>query len=206
MQREDLMELYVEQLKDMYSAEKQIVRALPKLIKAAENEDLSDALEQHLQITEQQVERLAEIFGKMGRSERGKKCKGMEGLLEEGSELFEGEFDGAVLDAGIIGAAQKVEHYEIAAYGTLKAFAETLGEAEAARLLDQTLMEEKEADEKLTQIAMGSINSEALDEGDGEGEMSEERDSAGDEEEDVSGTARGRGQRGGARKSSSRRH
>jgi hypothetical protein len=126
--------------------------------------------------------------------------------LEEGSELFEGEFDGAVLDAGIIGAAQKVEHYEIAAYGTLKAFAETLGEAEAARLLDQTLMEEKEADEKLTQIAMGSINSEALDEGDGEGEMSEERDSAGDEEEDVSGTARGRGQRGGARKSSSRRH
>jgi ferritin-like metal-binding protein YciE len=206
MQREDLMELYVEQLKDMYSAEKQIVRALPKLIKAAENEDLSDALEQHLQITEQQVERLAEIFGKLGRSERGKKCKGMEGLLEEGSELFEGEFDGAVLDAGIIGAAQKVEHYEIAAYGTLKAFAETLGEAEAARLLDQTLMEEKEADEKLTQIAMGSINSEALDEGDGEGEMSEERDSAGDEEEDVSGTARGRGQRGGARKSSSRRH
>ncbi len=161
MEQQGLRELYVDNLKDMYSAEKQILRALPKMIEGAANEDLANALEEHRAITEQQVTRLETIFGKLGSSARGKKCKGMEGLLEEGAELLEQEDESDVRDAGIIVAAQKVEHYEIAAYGSLRTFAELLGDDRAVQLLEESLEEEKDADEKLTALAQSCINLEA---------------------------------------------
>jgi ferritin-like metal-binding protein YciE len=161
MEIQTLRELYVDTLKDMYSAEKQIVRSLPKMIKAASSEDLSTALREHLEVTEQQVARLEQIFQGLGSSGRGKKCKGMQGLLEEGGELIEEGDPSPVLDAGMIIAAQKVEHYEIAAYGSLRTFAEMLGETDAVDLLDQSLVEEKEADETLTEIAERTVNPEA---------------------------------------------
>jgi ferritin-like metal-binding protein YciE len=158
MQLNGLQQLFVHELKDIYSAEHQILKALPKMIKAASNDDLSTALEEHRQITEEQVRRLETVLGEIGKSGNGQKCKGMEGLLEEGEDLLKEEGLPEVLDAGIIGAAQKVEHYEIAAYGTLVSFARRLGYEEAALLLEQSLAEEKEADQKLTEIAESSVN------------------------------------------------
>ena len=168
MPNEGLKELYVDELKDLYNAENQLVKALPKMAKAASSEELRVGFEEHLEQTKSHVQRLEQIFEMLDESPKGKKCKGMEGLIEEGSEIMEEDFEGALLDAALIGAAQRVEHYEIAAYGTVRAFAEELGESEHASLLAETLEEEKEADEKLTELAK-QINVEA-DEGSGQAE------------------------------------
>jgi ferritin-like metal-binding protein YciE len=156
-----LHDLFIHELKDIYSAEKQLVRALPKMAKAANSENLKAGFEEHLEVTRQQVERLEEIFASLDAGTRGPKCAAMEGLIEEGSSLMEEDADPNVLDAGLIAAAQKVEHYEIAAYGTLVTFANHLGLSEAANLLQQSLDEEKETDAKLTQLAESEINAEA---------------------------------------------
>ena len=159
-----LHELLVDQLKDLNSAENQIIKALPKMAKNASNPELRAAFEAHLEETRMQVERLDQIAEEMGiRNLKGKKCAGMEGLIEEGKEVMQ-EFDDDVLDAGMIGAAQKVEHYEIAAYGTARTHATLLGLKKVARLLQQTLDEEGRTDKKLTQLAENVVNVEALQE------------------------------------------
>jgi len=191
MELRSLQDVFTHELKDMYSAEKQILKALPEMVKAADNAELKTALEEHRRITETQVDRLEQILSEMEESTRSaKKCKGMEGILEEGKELLKDNGkkaeSGFTLDAALIGAAQKVEHYEIAAYGTLVAFAKQLGKDDAAQLLEETLGEEKEADEKLTEIA-SSINEESADE----------------EEEPMTGASRGQsGTRGRGAKAS----
>src|SRR3984957_17661284 len=159
MADEGLKELYIDELKDLYSAENQLVKALPKMAKAATSEDLRDGFEEHLEQTKGHVQRLENIFQQLGERPKGKKCKGREGLLEEGSDAIEGH-DGAVLDAALIGDPQRVEHYEIAGYGTVIAFAEELGESKHVSLLKETLEEEKETDKKLTGLA-GDINAQA---------------------------------------------
>jgi ferritin-like metal-binding protein YciE len=176
-----LRDLFEDQLKDILWAEKALTKAIPKMIKNASSEELVTALEEHLAVTEEQVSRLEEVFGILGKAPRGKKCEAMEGLIKEGEEIMQSTEKGVVRDAGIIAAAQKVEHYEIATYGTLCSFAKTLGENEAADLLEQTLMEEKEADETLTAVAESSVNVEAAEE-DEEGEEEEEEDTEEDEE------------------------
>src|SRR6185312_7158999 len=155
-----LRELYIDELKDLYSAETQLVKALPKLAKAASSEDLSESFEEHLEQTEGHVERLEKIFEWLDESPKGKKCVGMEGLVKEGSEVMDEDYEGPVMDAALIGAAQRVEHYEIAAYSTASEFATLLGEEEHASLLNKTLEEEKETDEKLTELAR-TINAQA---------------------------------------------
>jgi ferritin-like metal-binding protein YciE len=156
-----LRDLYVEELRDLYSAEHQIIKALPKMAKHASAEELRTAFENHLQQTKRQAERLEKVFASLDEKPKGKKCAGMEGLLEEGAEMMEEDFEDAVMDAALISAAQRVEHYEIAAYGTVCAYAEQLGESEQASLLRETLQEEKETDHKLTELS-SDINSEAL--------------------------------------------
>jgi len=156
-----LEDLYTDLLKDLYSAEKQLVKALPKLAKNAQSPDLQRAFQEHLKQTEGHVERIERIFSDLDGSPRGKKCVGMEGLVEEGNELLKEKTEPEVLDAGLIAAAQKVEHYEIASYGTARAWAERLGYNQAARLLQQTLDEESTANEKLTRIAESHVNMEA---------------------------------------------
>ncbi len=159
-----LSDLYVEELRDLYNAERQILKALPKIIKAASHDDLKEALESHRQQTEGHVTRLEQIFEYLGKNAKGKTCHGMEGVLSEGAELIEEGPEAEVLDAGIIAAAQRVEHYEIAAYGSVRTWAEQLGFNDHVELLEQTLDEEKEADQKLTQLATESINEEAAQE------------------------------------------
>ena len=149
----NLEELFVHELKDVLDAERQLVKALPKMAKAAESEELQAAIEEHLGITEEQVGRLETIFESMGKAARGKHCAGMEGLVKEGEQLIKEEDPSPAVDAALICAAQKVEHYEIAAYGCLVEYAKLLGMDEAVELLETTLAEEKEADEKLTSIA-----------------------------------------------------
>jgi ferritin-like metal-binding protein YciE len=161
MQMDSFDKLYVDQLRDIYNAEKQLTKALPKMVKAASNRELRSALEEHLEVTKRQVERLEEVFRGLGRPATGKTCKGMAGLIEEGQEILEEDYDADVLDAGIIAAAQKVEHYEIATYGTLRTFAETKGDTKSARILQEILEEEKEADRRLTELAESTINMEA---------------------------------------------
>ena len=156
-----LEDLYVDMLKDLYSAEKQLVKALPKMAKSAQSPDLQKAFQEHLGQTEQHVERIERIFSNLEGTPRGKKCVGMEGLIEEGAELLKEDVDPDVLDAGLIAAAQKVEHYEIASYGTARAWAEKMGHDDAARLLQETLDEESTANETLTQLAENHINMEA---------------------------------------------
>jgi ferritin-like metal-binding protein YciE len=160
MPNEGLKELYIDELKDLYNAENQLVKALPKMAKAASSEELRAGFEEHLEQTRGHVQRLEQIFEMLDENPKGKKCKGMEGLVEEGSEVMQEDFEDALMDAALIGAAQRVEHYEIAAYGTVRAFAEELGESEHVSLLEETLEEEKETDEKLTELAK-QINSEA---------------------------------------------
>ena len=160
MEMESLRELYIEELKDLYSAENQIIKALPKMVKAATSSELKKGFEQHLAQTRGQVERLEKIFKELDESPKGKKCKGMEGLLEEGKEWMEEDAEPEVMDAGLIAAAQHVEHYEIAGYGCVRTYAELLGFTNAAKLLQQTLDEEKQTDEKLTGLAQ-TINVEA---------------------------------------------
>ena len=156
-----LDDLYIDMLKDLYSAEKQLVKALPKMAKNAQSSDLQQAFQEHLKQTEGHVERIERIFSELGGSPRGKKCVGMEGIIEEGSELMKENVDPDVLDAGLIAAAQKAEHYEIASYGAARTWAERLGHNSAAQLLQQTLDEEGEANKKLTQIAVSHVNMEA---------------------------------------------
>ena len=155
-----LKELYVDELKDLYSAENQLVKALPKMAKAASSVELRQGFEKHLQQTRGHVQRLERIFQAMGESPKGKTCKGMQGLIEEGSEATKEDYEGSVMDAALIGAAQRVEHYEIAGYGTVRSMAETLGEDDQVSLLEQTLEEEKETDAKLTELAE-QINNQA---------------------------------------------
>src|SRR5688572_4920762 len=159
-----LEELLVDELKDLYSAENQIIKALPKMAKAASSPELKRAFERHLEETRRQVERLDQIGQSLDIKLTGKKCKGMEGLIEEGKETMEEDFDDNAMDAALIGAAQKVEHYEIAAYGTARTHAEMLGYTKAARLLQQTLDEEGRTDKKLSQLAESIVNVEALQE------------------------------------------
>ena len=161
MKLESLQDLLVHELKDLYSAENQLVKALPKMAKAAESEDLKAAFEEHLEVTKTQVERLETIFEELGVSPKGKKCKAMEGLIEEGSELISEDGEASVKDAALIAAAQKVEHYEIAGYGCARTFAQLLGMEKAAELLQETLDEEGETDKKLTELAETVINVEA---------------------------------------------
>ena len=151
--KNSLLGLYLDELRDIYSAEKQLTKALPKMAKAASSDKLREGFVEHLEQTKGQVERLEQIFDALGERSGGKKCVGMEGLIEEGSEVIEDDFEGSVKDAALIGAAQRVEHYEIAAYGTVIAFAELLGETEHVSLLQQTLEEEKQTDERLTELA-----------------------------------------------------
>jgi ferritin-like metal-binding protein YciE len=158
MALETLNDLLLEGMRDIYHAENQLVKALPNLARAATNPDLRQAIEDHLAQTEGHVKRLDQAFAKLGAPAKGKRCKGMEGLIEEGKEFLEEAGADDVLDAGIIGEAQKAEHYEISSYGCLITWAETLGENDVARLLEQNLDEEKSADEKLTQLAEEGVN------------------------------------------------
>lgn len=160
MRKDSLRQLYVDELRDLYNAETQLVKALPKMAKASSNAELRQGFEEHLRQTSEQVSRLEQIFDMLGEKPTGKKCLGMEGLVKEGAETMQEDYEDAVMDAAIIGAAQRVEHYEIAGYGTVRTFAELLGESEHVSLLEQTLEEEKQTDEKLTQLAE-NINSEA---------------------------------------------
>ena len=165
MALESLQDLYLEQLRDLYSAEKQIIEALPNMIEKTSHPELRRGFEMHLRQTEEQLRRLEQIGKRIGQDLSGHKCKGMEGLLEEGEELLEERADSDVLDAALIASAQRVEHYEMAGYGCARTYAAQLGLSNVARLLQQTLEEEAAADEKLTQIAMGEVNAEAAMEG-----------------------------------------
>jgi ferritin-like metal-binding protein YciE len=158
MKLDSLQDLLVEQLKDLYSAENQIVKALPKMAKAATSPELRDGFEEHLEQTRKHVQRLEQICKQLGVSPKGKKCRATEGLIEEGKELMGEDADPAVLDAGLIAAAQKVEHYEMASYGCARTWAEQLGLEDAAALLHETFEEEKATDEKLTKLAKQMIN------------------------------------------------
>jgi ferritin-like metal-binding protein YciE len=161
MALETLRDLFLNELRDMYHAEKQLVRALPRMAKAADSDELRQAIEKHLGETEEQVQRLERVFKSLGQPARGKRCQGMEGIVEEGKEILEEEGQEPVIDAAIISAAQKVEHYEIASYGCLITYADLLGEGEASRLLKQNLAEEEATDKALTQLAERSINQAA---------------------------------------------
>lgn len=161
MKMTGLKDLLVEQLKDLYSAENQLIKALPKMARAATNPELRSGFKEHLEQTRHQAARIEQICESLEVSPKGKKCAAMEGLIEEGKELMEEDAEAEVLDAGLIAAAQKVEHYEIASYGSVRTWAEQLGLDEAVELLQETLDEEKETDEKLTQLALASVNEEA---------------------------------------------
>ena len=153
MKVESLRDLYVEQLRDLYNAEQQLIKAIPKMAKAASSEELKAAFEDHLGKTRQHAQRIETIFEQMGEKAQGKKCKAMEGLVEEGGEVIKEDMEDSIKDAALIAAAQRVEHYEIAGYGCVRAYATKLGDEDAATLLSQTLDEEKEADETLNGIA-----------------------------------------------------
>ena len=170
MKAHSLKELFIEELRDLYDAENQLTKALPKMAEGSSSPELQEAFEEHLEQTRNHVSRLEKVFAGLGEKPKAEKCKGMEGLIKEGSELLkEDDFDSEVKDAAIIGAAQKVEHYEIAGYGTVRTFAELLGEDEAVSLLEETLEEEKETDQKLTELA-DQINVEASEVEDAESE------------------------------------
>ena len=175
MEHQALKELYIDELKDIYNAENQLVKALPKMAKAATSDELRTGFEEHLEQTRGHVQRLEQIFKALGEKPSGKKCKGMEGLVAEGQEMMGEDFEDDVMDAALISAAQRVEHYEIAAYGTVRTYAELLGEDSAVQLLEQTLEEEKETDQKLTDMA-SEINVKAMGEGSGEGSSEEDEE------------------------------
>ena len=157
---DSIEKLFIEELKDLYSAENQITKALPKMVNAATSKELKKALETHLRETEGQIERLIQICNILSVNPKGKTCEGMKGVLEEGASMMKEAEDGDVRDAAMISAAQRVEHYEMAAYGTVRTYAELLGQKQCARLLEETLEEEKAADQKLTSIA-GKVNTQA---------------------------------------------
>ena len=161
MQMNSLQDAFLHELKDIYHAEKQLTRALPKMAKAAEDEELRSLFEEHLEQTRQQIQRLERVFEQVGKTARGEKCEAMAGLLEEGQEIMDQDAEPETMDAMLIGAAQKVEHYEIASYGTMCAWAEQLGMRETVNLLKQTLNEEKETDKKLSAFAENRKNAQA---------------------------------------------
>ena len=167
MSLDSLEKLFLEELKDVYNAEKQLLRALPRMAKAAESTELQQAFTKHLRETEGQVQRLERVFQELGQSARGKTCKGMQGLIEEGKEVMEKEGEGPVIDAALIASAQRVEHYEIAAYGCLRTYAQLLGLEKAVQLLQQTLEEEEATDKILTQLGESGINEAAASVGSG---------------------------------------
>jgi ferritin-like metal-binding protein YciE len=158
MELETLKDLYIHELKDLYSAEKQIMKALPKMVKAAINKQLAAGFKEHLEQTKEHVARLEKILTSHDESTRGRKCEGMEGLLKEGDEMIEEDAEDEVRDAGLIAAAQRVEHYEMAGYGCARTYAELLGDPDAAALLQTTLSEESDTDKKLTNLAKSVIN------------------------------------------------
>jgi ferritin-like metal-binding protein YciE len=162
MKLDTLEKLYISELRDLYSAENQLLKALPKMAKGASSPELKDAFEKHLEQTKGHVARLEELFEQLDESPKGKTCHGMKGLIEEGSEILEEDGEDSVLDAGIIVAAQKVEHYEIASYGSVRTFAQLIGNDEAARLLQSTLDEESETNEILNGLAESIVNPEAV--------------------------------------------
>src|SRR6201991_3516705 len=161
MATNDLNALLLDTLKDIYYAEKQIYKSLPKMAKAAASDELRAAFEKHHDVTEGQIERLEQIFELLGKPARGKKCDAIEGILDEGKEIMDEYEDTPALDAGLLAAAQAVEHYEISRYGTLKAWAQKLSLNDAVKLLDQTLAEEKKTDDALSEIAVSAVNAEA---------------------------------------------
>lgn len=167
MAKQGLRELYIDELRDLYDAENRLVKALPEMAKAAESDDLRAGFEEHLEQTRGHVDRLRQIFESLDEKPSGKKCAAMVGLIQEGEDLMDGDFEGGVKDAALISAAQRVEHYEIAAYGCLKTWAGLLGETEAQSLLEQTLSEEKATDEKLNELSE-EINLEATQTADGD--------------------------------------
>ncbi|MBA2622920.1 MAG: ferritin-like domain-containing protein [Chthoniobacterales bacterium] len=161
MELETLKDLYVHELKDLYSAERQIIKAMPKMVKAASNRQLKSAFSQHLDQTKRQAKRLEDLLASHGHSTRGPKCQGMEGVLKEGDEMIGEDADEEVRDAGLISAAQRVEHYEIAGYGCARTYAELLGDKKGAKVLDTTIKEEGATDQKLTKLARSVINVKA---------------------------------------------
>jgi ferritin-like metal-binding protein YciE len=164
MQNSSLKELYIEELRDIYDAENQLVKALPEMARAATSEELRSGFEKHLEQTKEHARRLEQVFNELGEKVKGKKCKGMQGLVSEANEVIDEDFEDDVKDAALISAAQRVEHYEIAAYGTVRTYAEILGEQNAVSLLEKTLEEEKATDEKLTALAEGiNVQAAALD-------------------------------------------
>lgn len=178
MEFNSLKDLFVDQLKDVYNAEKQLTKALPKMAKCASNEELKEGFVLHLEETEGQIKRLEKIFEELGEKPVGKTCAAMKGLIEEGSEILETEGEDAVIDAALIAAAQRVEHYEMAAYGCLRSYAELLGMPEAAKLLQETLDEEENTDQKLSGLAEDTINNEALLAGEAEDDDEEKKESS----------------------------
>src|SRR6476660_3239540 len=161
MKLETLKDLYIHELKDLYSAEKQIIKALPKMVKAATDEQLAAGFQEHFEQTKEHVARLEKILTSHDESTRGPKCEGMEGVIKEGDEMIEEDAEDEVRDAGLISAAQRVEHYEMAGYGTARTYAELLGDPPGAKLLQRTLDEEAATDQKLTKLAKFSINAAA---------------------------------------------
>jgi ferritin-like metal-binding protein YciE len=161
MKLESLEVLFLEELKDIYDAEQQLTKALPKMAKAASSTELRGAFEHHLKETKNHTTRLEQIFEQLGEKAKASKCEGIRGIIEEGEDIIDGDGGPSVMDAGLIAGAQKAEHYEIATYGSLRTYAQTLGHNEAAQLLQETLEEEKAADKKLTEIAEGFINRDA---------------------------------------------
>ena len=193
MELDTLRDLYIDELKDLYSAEAQLVKALPRMVKAASHPELKRAFETHLRQTERQVERLDRVFQELGVSPRGKKCVGMQGLIEEAQELIREKPDPDVLDAGLISKAQHVEHYEIAGYGTVRTYARQLGEERQAALLQQTLDEEGQTDKLLSELAERSINIEAA-----EGADAGEHAAGSRKDRQVARSTASEGSRGGA--------
>lgn len=178
MQNESMRQLYIDELRDLYNAETQLVKALPKMAKASSNAELRQGFEEHLRQTSEHVSRLEQIFEMLDEKPTGKKCLGMEGLVKEGAETMKEDYESAVMDAAIIGAAQRVEHYEIAGYGTVRALAELMGEGEHVTLLEQTLEEEKQTDEKLTHLSE-SFNSQDVEVEEKEAEVSQSKSNSG---------------------------
>lgn len=158
----NLRDLYLQELKDIYSAESQVMKALPKMVKAASSPKLQDAFREHLEQTRNQISRLDQIFQGLGVPTRGRRCEAMEGIIKEGEEMMTIDAEPSVRDAALIASAQKVEHYEMASYGTVKAYAKMLGEDEAVDLLDETLSEEMKTDKMLTKLAEKAVNKEAI--------------------------------------------
>lgn len=183
---DSLRELYIDELRDLYNAETQLVKALPKMAKASSNEQLRQGFEEHLRQTSEHVARLEQIFEQLEEKPTGKKCLGMEGLVKEAADTMKEDYEDALMDAALIGAAQRVEHYEIAGYGTVRDFAELLGEDEHVSLLEQTLEEEKQTDQKLTELSQ-EVNQQA---NEGEEAESEEEDEEGSEEGRASTSSR----------------